>query len=198
MTNLSGHFLSPVWIFPLLFWWVNQIKINNVSKYQVFVWFPFFKDLMIGLIFIDSHTGSDKFLIFSNISNFYVWNLKENEIRQKTGICWHCLFWFGLPFRKEEGKFKQGTKNVRQGLSKVFVFFTYSSYSLALVHSTSSWLVLLELKCTICHDDRSKWPKNHFKPVQRSRQQMQRGYCPAIYTLQTNQRTLYLIDSIHL
>ena len=39
----------------------------------------------------------------------------------------HKVFWFDLPFRKEEGKFKQETKNVRQGLSKVFVFFTYSS-----------------------------------------------------------------------
>ena len=35
-------------------------------------------------------------------------NLKKNEIRQKLDICWHCLFWFDLPIRKEEGTFKQG------------------------------------------------------------------------------------------
>ena len=148
MTNLGGHFLSPVWIFPLLFWWVNQIKINNVSKYQVFVWFPFFKDLMIGLIFIDSHTGSDKlwyFLIFQ-IFMFETWK-KWNET--KTGICWHCLFWFGLPFRKEEWKFKQGTKNIHQGLSKVFVFFTYSRiyflYHIVVSRSRSQLVTLIEI-----------------------------------------------------
>ena len=32
----------------------------------------------------------------------------KNEIRQNLDICWHCLFWFDLPIRKEEGKFKQG------------------------------------------------------------------------------------------
>ena len=52
--------------------------------------------------------------------------IEKKEIRQKLHICWHCLFLFDLPIRKEEGKFKQGTKNVHQGLSKVFVFFTYS------------------------------------------------------------------------
>ena len=57
---------------------------------------------------------------------------------QKLDICWHCLFW---PIRKEAGKFKQGTKNVRQGLSKVFVFFTYSTWSFR-----SSKLLYLILK----------------------------------------------------
>ena len=41
-TKLGLKQLQGVWIFPLLFWWVNQTKINNVSKYQVFVWFHFF------------------------------------------------------------------------------------------------------------------------------------------------------------
>ena len=43
VTNLGGHFLSPVWIFPLLFWMVNQIKINNVSKYLLLSDFIFFQ-----------------------------------------------------------------------------------------------------------------------------------------------------------
>ena len=87
-------------------------KCDNVSYYLFFIWFHFF-----------------------NVSNIIIWNLRKyqnlslpvwesininpimsslkiqkNEIRQKLDICWHCLFWFDLPIRKEEGKFKQGTK----------------------------------------------------------------------------------------
>ena len=35
--------------------------------------------------------------------------LKNMKSDKKTVICWHCLFWFDLPFRKEERKFKQGS-----------------------------------------------------------------------------------------
>ena len=48
-------------------------------------------------------------------------NLKIKS--DKNFICWHCLFWFDLPIRKEKGKFKQG----KILSTKVFVFYTYSS-----------------------------------------------------------------------
>ena len=58
--------------------------------------------------------------------------------------CVHCLFWFDLPIRKEEGKFKQGTKYVRQGFSKVFVFFTYSRVTQQNLNDSTEW------KCPHC------------------------------------------------
>ena len=77
---------------------------------------------MIGLIFMDSHTGSDKFLIFSNISNFYVWNLKENEIRQKQVFA--DIVYFDLIYHSEK---KRENSNRGQKMStKVCQRFLYS------------------------------------------------------------------------
>ena len=119
LTNLGGRVLSPVWILPLLSWMVNQMKINYVSKYLFFVWFHFLSSFKYKNL---------KYYKISNLS-LPVWeSININPIMSlvkwnltKLDICQHCLFWFDLPLRKEEGKFIQGTKNVHQSLSKVFV-----------------------------------------------------------------------------
>ena len=54
------------------------------------------------------------------------------------------------------------------------------SYSLALVHLILYWLVWAELGCTVTLSKRSI---NWFQPVQQSRQQVQRAYCPDIYVV---------------
>ena len=88
-------------------------------------------------------------MIFSKISNNYVWNIKKKWNQLKTGICWHCLFWFDLPYRKEEGKFKQGTKNVCQGLSKVFVFWLDSRKLTHFIENISHYKI-------------SVWPSSYY------------------------------------
>ena len=56
------------------------------------------------------------------------------------------------------------------------------SYYLALVHLISSWLVWTEIEFTV-HVALPKLPISQFKPVQQSRQQALRAYCPNIYTV---------------
>ena len=99
---------------------------NNVSKYQVFVWFHFFKifkELMIGLIFIDSQTGS-RYLLTSFV-----------------------LIWFTI--QKRRGKIQAGDNHVHQGLSKVFVFYTYSS-DIVIIWMTLSLLMRLHPRRETC------------------------------------------------
>ena len=52
--------------------------------------------------------------------------------------------------------------------------------TLAVVHSIPSWQFLTEIKCT-WHVALSKWAIDQFKPVQQSRQQALKAYCPNIY-----------------
>ena len=56
------------------------------------------------------------------------------------------------------------------------------SYILALVHLIPSWLVWAEIECTV-HVSLPKQPINQFKPVQQSRYQVLRAYCPYTYIL---------------
>ena len=51
---------------------------------------------------------------------------------------------------------------------------------MVLVHSSPSWLVLSEIKCTV-HVALLKRHKNQFIAVQQNRQQELRAYCPDIY-----------------
>ena len=117
---------SPVWIFPLLFWWVNQTKINNVSKYQVFVWFHFFKFFKEKDWYLQIPKQE---VIFSKIWNNYVWNLKNiwNQTKNSYLLTLFDLIWFAI--QKRRGKIQTGENHVHQGLSKVFVFYTYPRLS---------------------------------------------------------------------
>ena len=99
-------------------------------------------------------------MIFSKISNNYVWNLKKYEIR-------HCLFWFDLPFRKEEGKIKQG-KIMSTKVYKRFLYSIptlggvtadfkqkYNRFDFVLIYAPKSTYFLF-LVGNICADD-SSW-----------------------------------------
>ena len=54
-------------------------------------------------------------------------------------------------------------------------------------------LVSAEFKCTV-HVVLPKWPINQFKPVQQSRQQVLRAYCPNIYTMPVKQGLLKTLN----
>ena len=44
------------------------------------------------------------------------------------------------------------------------------------------WLVWIDIKCAV-HIALPRWPINQFKPVQQSRHQALKAYCPKIYTV---------------
>jgi hypothetical protein len=138
LTNLGGHFLSPVWIFPLLFWMVNQIKINNVSKYLLLSDFIFFQvsNIKIWNIgkyqkFITSCVGIYK---YQSYHEFF-----ENLEKRKQTKTWYLLTLFILIWFTHQKRRGKRTKNVPQGLSKVFVFFTYSTYP------RNFWLIFIRI-----------------------------------------------------
>ena len=54
-----------------------------------------------------------------------------------------------------------------------------ATFTLALVNLITSWLVWAEVKCTV----NFALPINQFTPVQKSRHQVLKAYCPNIYTL---------------
>ena len=56
---------------------------------------------------------------------------------------------------------------------------TLFNYSLALIHSNSSWL---EIQCTV-HVALPKRPIKWFQLVSQSRQQVVKAYCPNVYTV---------------
>ena len=99
--------------------------------------------------------------LFGNLS-WVLWKFKKNEIRQKLDICWHCLFWFDLPTRKEEGKFKQGEIMY----TKVCQRFLYSIPTLVTIlnalisHSRPVHVVIDSFGCLIryyCWLGPTKW-----------------------------------------
>ena len=51
-----------------------------------------------------------------------------------------------------------------------------------MVHSIPTWLDWAEIECAV-YVPLPKWSINQFKPVQQSRQQALRAYCPNIYTV---------------
>ena len=80
---------------------------------------------MIGLIFIDSKTKW-QILIFSKISNNYVWNYKKNEIRQKQGFA--DIVYFDLVLHSEK---KRENSNSGQKMSaKIRQKFLYCDLTL--------------------------------------------------------------------
>ena len=74
-------------------------------------------------------------MIFSNISNFYVWNLKENEIRQKQVFA--DIVYFDLIYHSEK---KRENSNRGQKMSaKVCQRFLYSLPTLTDLQSKQQW-----------------------------------------------------------
>ena len=76
--------IFPSFNFPLLFWWVNQTKINNVSKYQVLVWFHFFKifqrthDTHFLYRFLDCKKTTRSQFCVPDLQEI-LWNLKQEK-----------------------------------------------------------------------------------------------------------------------
>ena len=103
----------------------NQNKqCQQISSFCLISFFWIFKELMIGLIFIDSQTGSDKFWYFLRFQIIMFETLKKwNQIKNRYLLTLFILIWFTI--QKRRGKIQTGDKKCLPRFVKSFCIVTW-------------------------------------------------------------------------
>ena len=95
----------------------------NIKFLSDFIFLLIFKDFMTGLIFIDSQTG--RYFLRFQITICETLKKRKSDKKQVFAdiVC------FDLSYHSEKKReIQTGENYVHQALSKVFVFYTYSSH----------------------------------------------------------------------